>query len=51
MGVYHGPEGPDFVVFHLADDKRKEQISIYLEANGDEVTILNEDIVLKYIHG
>ena len=46
-----GDKGPDFVVFHLADDKRKEQISIYLEANGDEVTILNEDIVLKYIHG
>ncbi|MDE5893303.1 MAG: hypothetical protein K2H45_10315 [Acetatifactor sp.] len=41
----------DFVIFHLADDEGKEQICINLEVNGDEVTVLNEDIVLKHIHG
>ena len=44
-------KGPDFVIFHLADDERKNQIYLYLRANGDEVTVLNEDIVLKDIHG
>ncbi|MDE5802275.1 MAG: hypothetical protein K2I22_05075, partial [Lachnospiraceae bacterium] len=43
-------KGPDFVIFHLADDERKTQIYIKLEVNGDEVTVLNEDVVLKYIH-
>ena len=43
-------KGPDFVIFHLADDERKTQIYINLEVNGDEVTVLNEDMVLKYIH-
>ncbi|MBD5537454.1 MAG: DUF5104 domain-containing protein [Lachnospiraceae bacterium] len=43
-------KGPDCVIFHLADDERKTQIYINLEVNGDEVTVLNEDMVLKYIH-
>lgn len=43
-------KGPDFVIIHLADDERKTQISIYLEVNGDEVTVVNEDQVQSYIH-
>ena len=45
-----GDKGPDFVVFHLADDEGQEQICINLKVTGDEVTVLNEDMVLKYIH-
>ena len=41
---------PDFVIFHLADDETKQQICIDLEVNGDEVTVLNEDMILEYIH-
>lgn len=44
-------KGPDFVTFHLADDERKTQIFLYLEVNGDEVTVINEDQIQGYIHG
>lgn len=42
-------KGADSVIFHIADDERKKQISINLKVNGDQVTVLNEDVVLKYI--
>ncbi len=41
---------PDSVMFHLADDESKTPICINLQVNGDEVTVLNEDMVLKNMH-
>lgn len=41
---------PDCVIFHFADDKAKKQMGIDLEVNEDEVTVLNEDWILEYIH-
>lgn len=41
--------GPDFVIFHLADDEKETQIFLYLEANGDDVTVVNEDQMQEFI--
>lgn len=42
---------PDFAIFHLADDENKTPIDMYLEVNGDEVTVINEALVQSAIHG
>lgn len=42
---------PGSVIFHLANDERKTQMSLYLEINGDEVTVIDEDRIQEYIHG
>lgn len=44
-------KGPDFVIFHLADDEKKTQIYIYLEVDGDEVTVINEEEIQGWIYG
>lgn len=42
--------GPDLVYFHLENDKWKNQLSVSLVVNGDEVTIVNEDKLLEQLN-
>lgn len=48
---FSSDKAPGSVIFHLANDERKTQMSLYLKINGDEVTVIDEDRIQEYIHG